>query len=220
MPPSTRPPHAQLIRFYAEELKEVQDLFTRDRDGASFKGKFFERDGPPLYINMPPIAGALAWVQGLIKRLEDPMASLSPVISMMADTDEVKDVMRMQETILASLRAYEDAMIGAWEKTVDDTLADKLTLPLIIRDAKTSEVFTNFDNELIKLLNECKYFVIQKKNIPDVASSLYARAEDLRLQVEKLNVIQLMYNEMLEKMLDVEKPLLKPQMKAIDKVCS
>ena len=211
---------AQLIRFYAEELKEVQDLFTRDRDGASFKGKFFERDGPPLYINMPPIAGALAWVQGLIKRLEDPMASLSPVISMMADTDEVKDVMRMQETILASLRAYEDAMFGAWEKTVDDTLADKLTLPLIIRDAKTSEVFTNFDNELIKLLNECKYFVIQKKNIPDVASSLYARAEDLRLQVEKLNVIQLMYNEMLEKMLDVEKPLLKPQMKAIDKVCS
>ena len=62
--------------------------------------------------------------------------------------------------------------------------------------------------------------MIQKKNIPDVASSLYARAEDLRLQVEKLNVIQLMYNEMLEKMLDVEKPLLKPQMKAIDKVCS
>jgi len=51
--------HLALIRQYGEDLKEVQELFTSDRH-KSCVGKFFERDGPPLYVNMPPSAGALA----------------------------------------------------------------------------------------------------------------------------------------------------------------
>ena len=77
----------ELIRVYAEELKEVQELFTRDCDGFSSKAKMFERDGPPLYVNMPPVSGALAWVQGLIRRLEEPMRSLATVLRLMEDTD-------------------------------------------------------------------------------------------------------------------------------------
>ena len=100
----------QLILVYAEELKEVQELFTHDQTGQSSKGKFFEREGPPLYINMPPVSGALAWVQGLINRLESPMRSLTPVLRAMEDTDEVKDVKRMYESILQSLHAYEESM--------------------------------------------------------------------------------------------------------------
>ena len=72
--------HLELIRVYAEELKEVQELFTREKTGTSSKGRFFERDGPPLYVNMPPVSGALAWVMGLIRRLEDPMKSLTTVL--------------------------------------------------------------------------------------------------------------------------------------------
>ena len=71
--------HLDLILVYADELKEVQELFTRDKTGQSSKGKFFEREGPPLYTNMPPVSGALAWVQGLIQRLTKPMNSLTPV---------------------------------------------------------------------------------------------------------------------------------------------
>ena len=210
--------HLELIRVYADELKSVQELFTRDKLGLSSKGKFFEREGPPLYINMPPVSGALAWVQGLIRRLTDPMKSLSPVLRLMEDTDEVKDVKRMYESILNSLHEYEDQMFGAWDQTVDGTLAEKLTLPLIVRDPKSLEISVNFDLALIKLLNECKYFTIQKKNIPEVAEKLYAEAETFRVQTANLTLIQNMYNEMLRKMLDVEKPLLKAQMKAIDKV--
>ena len=184
----------------------MQELFTRDKLGLSSKGKFFEREGPPLYINMPPVSGALAWVQGLIRRLTDPMKSLSPVLRLMEDTDEVKDVKRMYESILNSLHEYEDQMFGAWDQTVDGTLAEKLTLPLIVRDPKSLEISVNFDLALIKLLNECKYFTIQKKNIPEVAEKLYAEAETFRVQTANLTLIQNMYNEMLRKMLDVEKP--------------
>ena len=169
----------ELILVYAEELKEVQELFTHDQTGQSSKGKFFEREGPPLYINMPPVSGALAWVQGLISRLETPMRSLTPVLRAMEDTDEVKDVKRMYESILEILHAYEESMFKAVGLDGRSTLAEKLTLPLLTRDGKDASIAVNFDSALVKLLNECKYFVIQKKNIPDVAQELYRARRDL-----------------------------------------
>ena len=35
---------------------------------------YLERDGPPLYDNMPPVAGSIYWVRGLIERVSAPMA--------------------------------------------------------------------------------------------------------------------------------------------------
>ena len=47
-------------------------------------------------------------------------------------------------------------MFSAWDGTVDGTLAEKLTLPLLTRDAKSLEITVNFDPQLLKLLNEGK----------------------------------------------------------------
>ena len=208
----------ELILIYADELKEVQELFTRDKTGVSSKGKFFQREGPPLYTNMPPVSGALAWVQGLIHRLQDPMKALMGTLQKMEDTDEVEDVKRTHDSILASLVDYEDQMFQAWDGTVDKTLGDKLTLPLLVKDERSQEITVYFDQELLKLLNECKYLTLQKKDIPQIAKEHFAQAEIFRVQMANLTLVQNMYNEMLRKMLDVEKPLLKAKMKAIDKV--
>ena len=124
----------------------------------------------------------------------------------------------MYESVTSSLRAYEDSMFSGWDGTVDGTLAEKLTLPLLTRHPKTMELTVNFDLQLTKLLNECKYFVVQRKAIPEIAVALYKDAETYRVQTANLERMKNMYNEMLRKMLDVEKPLLKGQMKAIDKV--
>ena len=40
---------------------------------------------------MPPVSGALAWVQGLLRRLDEPYKSLGTVLKLMEDTDEVED---------------------------------------------------------------------------------------------------------------------------------
>ena len=69
----------QLIFQYGEGLKEVQQLFSRDRH-ASMPGKFYEREGPPLFVNMPPVSGALAWVQGLMSRMNEPHRCLKVVL--------------------------------------------------------------------------------------------------------------------------------------------
>ena len=209
--------HVTLIKQYGNELKEVQELFNNNK-ARSRVGKHFERDGPPLYTNMPPVSGALSWVQGLIFRMEAPMRSLRLVMDIMHDSDEAKDVSRMHESISAALKAFEADMFGLWATTVDETLNEKLTLPLLTKDAATGEVAVNFDAQLIKLLNEVKYFVIQKKDVPVVASALYKKAELFRVQTGNLELMRGNYNWMLQHLLEVEKPLLKGQMKSIDKL--
>lgn len=139
-----------LIASFSSELKDVQDMFTENRFHSG-EGKFCERDGPPIYTNMPPVSGALAWVQGLMSRLEQPMKSLQPVFVKLSHMDEVKDVITMHASIQASLKEYESEKFAEWANTVDGTLAEKLTLPLLTSDVKTSELTVNFDLQLVKL---------------------------------------------------------------------
>ena len=113
---------------------------AQEKNRLNSKGRFFELDGPPLYTNMPPVSGALAWVQGLIHRLEDAMVSLIGVLSRMEDTDEVKDVRRLHDSILESLQTYERHMFCKWDGTVDGTLEDTLNLPLLVRDPKAGRI--------------------------------------------------------------------------------
>ena len=92
-------------------------------------------------------------------------------------------------------------MFGEWSATVDETLKEKLTLPLLTRDGKSGEISVNFDPLLIKLLSEVKYFVIQRKDIPAVADHLYKQAERFRVQTGNLELIRGKYNWMLQHML-------------------
>jgi len=53
---------------------------------------------------------------------------------------------------------------------VETTSTEKLTLPLLTRESRSGELSVNFDPLLVKLLSEVKYFVVQGKNIPEVAA--------------------------------------------------
>eukprot|EP00966_Prymnesium_polylepis_P148748 3436543-Prymnesium_polylepis.1 len=93
----------QLIEGYAQDLKDVQQIFHKQKD-ISAAGRYLERPGaprrltmarmmvmtgddthdcrflarpgPPLFHNFPPVAGACFWVRGLKERVELPMVKL------------------------------------------------------------------------------------------------------------------------------------------------
>ena len=67
--------HLELIKSYGADLRDVQDTFTKQKN-LSAEGRYLERMGPPLYMNLPPVSGALFWVRGLIDRIEEPMTKL------------------------------------------------------------------------------------------------------------------------------------------------
>jgi len=70
----------------------------------------------------------------------------------------------------------------------------------------------NFAPELVRLLREAKYFLSLGLEIPETAAALYAKADTFRIWTETMNMVVLLNNEMLDNMLHVEKPLLRPYM--------
>lgn len=68
-------------------MKNVQTIFM---EGKILLDKQDERG--PISSNMPPIAGALNWTQGLLERIKDPMEKLTLLSQSIQDREEYKDV--------------------------------------------------------------------------------------------------------------------------------
>ena len=75
--------HLELLKAYGKDLRDVQDTFTRQK-AKSAEGFYLERDGPPLYMNMPPVSGALYWARGLLDRVREPMDKLTAMLKVKA----------------------------------------------------------------------------------------------------------------------------------------
>ena len=111
--------HVELIKAYGNDLKDVQDTFNVQKSHSA-PGKYLERQGPPLYVNMPPVSGALFWLRGLVERIEEPMVKLKQTMRLMLDSEEAKEVTKLYATLLSSLRDFETVQYTAWGKGVDD----------------------------------------------------------------------------------------------------
>mmetsp|Transcript_20734 Transcript_20734/g.31854 ORF Transcript_20734/g.31854 Transcript_20734/m.31854 type:complete len:291 (+) Transcript_20734:897-1769(+) len=64
--------HITLLELYKQDLKVVSTVFM---EGKALVDKIDER--APISNNLPPIAGALNWTQGLVERIREPMHKLS-----------------------------------------------------------------------------------------------------------------------------------------------
>ena len=117
---------------------------------------------------MPPVAGALFWVRGLIGRIEGAMGQLRATMRAMLESDEAKDVTKTYAGLLASLRAFEAAQYEAWGAGVEEVSQSKLKQPLLTRDdaADGGRLHVNFDPVLVRLLREVTYFKTLDMDIP------------------------------------------------------
>jgi len=62
-----------LLENYKQDLKAVQTIFLEGKQLVDTGD--YERS--PIYINMPPISGALTWCKGLKERMKEPLDRLS-----------------------------------------------------------------------------------------------------------------------------------------------
>ncbi len=147
--------HVDLIKAYGQDLRDVQDSFNSHK-ALSAPGKYLERQGPPLYVNMPPVSGALFWVRGLIERIEEPMVKLRQTLRLMLDSEEAKEVNKVYTSLLAALREFEASQFTSWGKGVDEVSQVKLKQPLLVRDENTRLLHVNFDPLLVRLLREAR----------------------------------------------------------------
>ena len=211
---------AELIVAYAADLKDVQQLFHHQKD-RSAEGFYLERDGPPLHHNMPPVAGGLFWVRGLIERIEAPMLKLRSGASRELKSEDSQGVLTAFDTLLGILLEFESAAYAAWCATVEETSQEKLQQPVLLRDESSQLIGVNFDPDLVRLLREVRYFeylhtVERPLAIPSAAAQLHVQAETFRVLRGNLELIAGKYNQMLTTLLDVERPLLERELRSMD----
>ncbi|KAL1498812.1 hypothetical protein AB1Y20_014117 [Prymnesium parvum] len=213
---------SELIEGYAQDLRDVQQIFHQQKD-ISAAGRYLERKGPPLFHNFPPVAGSCFWVRGLKERIELPMVKLRQSMKQLLESDEAQDVVRGYNSLLATLGEFEKAQFTAWGATVEETSQSKLRQPLLTREEDVNSpryhlLSVNFDPALVSLLREVKYFEILGIAVPASAAELNKSVELFRVLIGNLELIVGKYNQILLTLLDVERPLLAAHLRTIDSI--
>ena len=198
--------HVDLLLEYHEDLKEVKDIFHANKDR------------PPLTTNIAPLSGAATWVKGLSLRIEGPMEKLRQGTRTMLEKDEAKDLNRLYNNLTAELAEHSANMFDRWRGIVKEVSDARLALPLLCSKDPSQEmqpVEVNFDPDLVCLLKEVKYWLRLDVTIPEHALEIYARRDAFRIQVGKLDIISETWNNILNTILEVERPLLQDKLEAV-----
>jgi dynein heavy chain len=198
--------YISLLQQYESELKIVQENFAQNHDS------------PVIPSNLPEVIGSVFWCRGLSERIKLPMVKLQELDEAFTEREESKVVCEMYASILENVSKFENAKIEDWARTVDDISEDKLKMPLLRRDEETRHLSVNFDPMLVKMLREVHYFLLLDIDCPKSALDIYKKMKIFRQQTCNLDLIVDMYNEMLNKLLPVESPLLKNHFDQIDKI--
>ncbi len=108
---------------------------------------------------------------------------------------EFAEIAKVYASITSQLKDYESRRITEWAAEIDASSEMKLRQPLLRRDKDGRLLHVNFDDALVRLLREVKYFLLLKLSVPATALTIYARAEQYRTQIGHLVEIVDMYNE-------------------------
>ena len=204
-----------LLELYKADLKTVAAIFM---EGKPLVDARDERS--PISNNLPPIAGALNWTNGLKDRVQEPMNKLNLLSQSIQDREEFKDVQKLHSSLCKNIKEYNEAKLVEWRKSVENNTEVHLNKSLLIREAtpvaEEGFVVVNFDPTLECLLREVKYLLLLDQEVPERASLLYQKADVYRIQQGRLQIIATMYNEILKTLLPVEKPLLKSRIEKMD----
>jgi dynein heavy chain len=191
-----------LLRGYIRDLTVVQEIFHT------------HKNDPRVDSNMPPISGALTWCRSLLDRIKEPIDQVRLFTSSCGE--EVEEMEKMYDSIVVKLEEYEAKKITEWTSEIDSQSQAKLMQSLLNRDKESRMIAVNFDPALVRLLREVKYSLLLKLEVPPNALAIYEKATMYRTQIGNLELIVHMYNEMMETLHMVERPLVEKEIAHID----
>ncbi|XP_016061753.1 PREDICTED: dynein heavy chain 17, axonemal [Miniopterus natalensis] len=205
------PRYSVMLELFDAELDNTKILYDA-QIAASADGNI-----PPIHKNMPPVAGQLKWSLELQERLEVPMRHLKHIEHPVMSSVEAKLIYQKYDEMMELLRSYRERIYLQWVSGVDADCRFNLGQPLIQRDPATNLIRVNFSKALVAVLREVKYLNFQQqKAIPDSAEKLFSQYETFRKFVGNLELIVGWYNEIKTTVMDVEFPLIKAELEAID----
>ncbi|XP_009470045.1 PREDICTED: dynein heavy chain 17, axonemal isoform X2 [Nipponia nippon] len=206
------PYYSVLLGMFNAELDNVKALYDAQTASPPLHG-----GGLFINKNMPPVAGQLKWALELQQRLEGPHRDLFAISHPVMFSAEARRVSRKYGEMMGLLQGYRRKVYEEWVHGAGQDCHFSLEQPLILRDPDSSLLSVNFSKELVAVLREVKYLNFQQqKDIPGCAESLFAQNETFQKFVDNLSLIVGWYNEVKQRLLPVEFPLVAGELEAVD----
>lgn len=202
-----------LVIFYSYGLELEKDQKTYER---------FKAD-PPIARNMPPVAGAISWARQLLRHIKGPMDKFKNNRTIMANTKDIKKVIRTYNKVSIALLEFEAIWVDAWKRSIESSKSG-LNATLLVRHE--GRLFVNFDKEILQLAKESRALLLLGDiDIPPVAMMILMQEQKLKVFYNELTYLVREYerivghgNEGKSKIVNITRPLLHPVIDAVDAV--
>ncbi|XP_075852592.1 dynein axonemal heavy chain 10 [Microcebus murinus] len=179
-----------ILAQYCKEIDIVNKLFVQNQEN------------PPLYKNLPPVAGAICWERSLFYRIKHTILRFQEVEEIL-EGDRGQEVKDKYLEVGRTMKDYEDRKYELWRDTTEQVLPNlmkkslltKLSSAVALDEPSASErgiVFAiNFSPALKEIIHETKYLEQLGFVVPELA-------RNVALQEDKF----LRYTDGIQRMLD------------------
>lgn len=212
------------VKTFTHEMRSVEEIFE------------CEKVAPPVALGTPPCAGAVAWVRGLQERLSVPMARFRNLSQSILQTKSGREMMRVYDSVLRTLRSHEDSVMAAWCEAsagISDATMKQPVLRVLqtlnsppddddtLHLTQTSTVQVNFDPALSLLLKEVRALTAMSdliRPIPAAALAFFKQEAVLLQHISALKQLASELNAVRSSLLAVELPLIASAVTAAENI--
>ncbi|CAG5978557.1 unnamed protein product [Menidia menidia] len=164
-----------ILQHYTSEVLFVKKVFDK------------QKNDTPLSRNMPPVAGRIAWVRHLYKKIEDPISHIKENSDILC-SPEGQDVVKMYNQTAAVLVEFELLQHESWMEKVSK-LDYVLNITLLVRHPSTGKLVVNFDPKITESIREAKCLLKMGLKIPKQAMLLIKMESKLNASHFRLKTI-------------------------------
>ncbi|XP_040289656.1 dynein heavy chain 11, axonemal [Bufo bufo] len=206
------PNYFTLLQMYSDELDKCKLFYDEHVK---------QMEHFVVHKNMPALSGILKWTKELKDRIQTVWSNFRFIQHESMESPEASSIYQKYMEMMTLLDQYEDRAYDQWISKVDDICRFNLDQPLIKRNHDDGLLSVNFDPKLVAVLREVKYLqVLNHTDLPKAALSIFEKKEILHKYIGSLELVVHWYNAVKKTVLEVEYPLIKEDMAAINEQLS
>ncbi len=212
------PRFAQIVNMLEQEMDNTKQIYDQGLNEKKLNENQTNDGGMQVHRNMPDVSGSLKWCHEMRERITRPMEQFNKLIDHPCkNSEQMERVNKKYKELLSLLDAFGQDVYKTWCGHVGKLSNNNLEKNLIIRDAKTKSIRTNFDPQLIAVLKEVKYLgILKTENIPQEALNIHKQNDEYRKYITSLDYTVDSYNKIIKTVSVEERPLIENELQKID----
>ena len=201
-----------LLQMLNEEIDDQKQKFLEQEERIQYTGRgITER-------NMPPVSGELKISQEFKQKITKTLDSFAGMVHPIKESEQGCLIMNKYKELVGQIISHEKTIYHKWAENINVQIEEILNCPLIVRSTKNQTICVNFREETLTILMEVKNFKkdFPERKIPERASDVFKRFEELRTYNNLLEQTADLYNYLRIKTIRQEFKLIEYEIIEID----